>query len=269
MTRRFAVLGDPVAHSKSPAMHAAGYRALDLDCTYEAIRATPADLSALVRRLREGEFDGFNVTIPHKRRILEHVDRVDPSAERVGAANTLVRTADGAVVAYNTDVPALAAELMKLAPERTRGEWRASRAIVLGTGGAAASAIAALENDLLVREVVVRSRRGADALAPTDFDGEALTIIQATSAGMDGADPGDGVADAIGWRALPARAVALDVVYAPRETPFLRAASAHRIRFANGLGMLARQGALAFELWLGVPAPYEAMLAAIDVEVAP
>jgi shikimate dehydrogenase len=263
MTRRFAVLGDPVAHSKSPAMHAAGYRARALDCAYEAIRATPADLAPLVQSLREGRFDGFNVTVPHKRRILDHVDRVDPSAESVGAANTLVRTAEGAVVAYNTDVPALAAELAKLAPERTKGEWRASRAIVLGTGGAAASAIAALERDLGVREVIVRARRGADALRPTDFDGAVLTIVQATSAGMDGADPGDVVADAIAWSALPARAVALDVVYAPRETPFLRAASAHRIRAINGLGMLARQGALAFELWLGGPAPYDAMLAAI------
>ena len=93
MTRRFAVLGDPVAHSKSPAMHAAAYRALGLDCTYEAIRATPADLALLVRSLREGGFDGFNVTIPHKRRILEHADRLDPSAESVGAATMVCTTA--------------------------------------------------------------------------------------------------------------------------------------------------------------------------------
>src|SRR5580704_2332543 len=106
-------------------MHAAAYRALHLDCAYEAIRATPADLAALVRALRDGGYDGFNVTIPHKRRILEHVDRVDPSAESVGAANTLVRAKDGAVVAHNTDVPALAAELRRLAPERTAEEWRA------------------------------------------------------------------------------------------------------------------------------------------------
>jgi shikimate dehydrogenase len=80
---------------------------------------------------------------------------------------------------------------------------------------------------------------------------------------MEGAEPGDGVAASIDWGALPPRAVALDVVYAPLETPFLRAASAHGFRCANGLGMLAMQGALAFELWLAVPAPYNAMLAAI------
>ena len=263
MTRRFALLGDPVAHSKSARMHAAAYRALGLDCTYEAIRATPADLAALVRALREGSYDGFNVTIPHKRRILEHVDAVDPSAESVGAANTLVRAKDGTVVAHNTDVPALAAELARLAPERTKDEWRGSKAIVLGAGGAAASAISALEDELGVRAVVVRGRRGAEPLTPSELDEGVLTIVQATSAGMDGADPGEVVANAVEWSALPAGAIALDVVYAPRETPFLRAAAAHGVRSANGLGMLARQGALAFELWLGVPAPYDAMLGAL------
>ncbi len=80
---------------------------------------------------------------------------------------------------------------------------------------------------------------------------------------MTGADPGEGIAQAVGWSDLPPSAVALDVVYTPRETPFLRAASTRAIRSADGLGMLAMQGALAFELWLGVPAPYDAMLAAL------
>src|SRR5215472_14330173 len=116
---RFAVLGDPIAHSKSPKMHAAAYRALGLAHVYEAIRATASDLPALVRALRDGAFDGFNVTVPHKQRILELVDRVDASASHVGAANTLVRAPGGEIVAHNTDVPALAHELRRLAPERT------------------------------------------------------------------------------------------------------------------------------------------------------
>jgi shikimate dehydrogenase len=88
--------------------------------------------------------------------------------------------------------------------------------------------------------------------------------MQTTSCGMTGAAPGEIVANAVDWSALPAYAVALDVVYAPSETPFLRAARARGLRAANGLGMLARQGALAFELWLGIPAPYDVMLAAIS-----
>jgi shikimate dehydrogenase len=267
---RFAVLGDPVAHSKSPAMHAAAYRALRLDHTYEAIRALPADLPRLVGALRDGAYQGFNVTVPHKRRILEYVDAVDASAARVGAANTLVRSPSGQIVAHNTDVPALAHELARLAPERTAEEWAASTAIVLGSGGAARSAVAALASGLHVREVLVRARSPGEVcgvvagpLVGSDRDRAALTIVQATSAGMDGADDGAAIAAAVAWGELPPRAVALDVVYAPPETPFLRAAAAHGARGANGLGMLAMQGALAFELWLGLPAPQTAMLAAL------
>jgi shikimate dehydrogenase len=95
------------------------------------------------------------------------------------------------------------------------------------------------------------------------IDRAASIVVQATSAGMSGADPGDAVASAIAWSAVADAAVAIDAVYAPPETPFLRAARSRGLRAKNGLGMLARQGALAFELWLGVPAPYDAMLAAI------
>jgi shikimate dehydrogenase len=262
---RFAVLGDPIAHSKSPRMHAAAYRALGLPHVYEAIRATPDDLGPLVRRLRDGEYAGFNVTVPHKKRILEHVDAVDPSVAACDAANTLVRDARGRITAHNTDVPALARELARLAPERTPDEWARGVAVVLGSGGAARSAVAAL-GSLGVRDVVVRARtpgEGREPLAPSPRDRDVLTIVQATSAGMTGADAGDAVAAAVAWPDLPPSAVALDVVYAPPRTPFLRAAAERGLRHANGFGMLAMQGALAFELWLGVPAPYDAMLGAL------
>ncbi len=286
----FALLGDPVAHSKSPAMHAAAYRALGMPHVYQAIRATPDELAGYVARLRARELAGLNITVPHKQRILDHVDAVDASAVVCGAANTLVLRADGSVRAYNTDAPALAAEITALAPDQ-RERWRSATAIVLGNGGAARSAIAALAIDLGVARVVVRARVFADASArvafpsewtrllarsgsatkivaadlhaDADVEGASLVVVQATSAGMSGASPGDAVATAIDWPALPPQAIALDVVYAPPETPFLRAATAHGLRCANGVGMLARQGALAFELWLGVPAPYNAMLTAL------
>jgi shikimate dehydrogenase len=271
-------------------MHAAAYRALGLPHSYEAIRAAPEDLKSLVQQLRDGVFDGFNVTVPHKRRILEHVDAVDASASAVGAANTLVRGSDGRIVAHNTDVPALARELLGLAPERTPDAWAASRALVLGTGGAARSAVVALAELLGVAEVIVRGRRPeafgeemrallasrgsrvAATIAVEPFAGapdrdrrdrDVEVVLQGTSAGMHGAEPGEACAAAVAWEALPAHAIALEVIYAPPETPFMRAAMAHGIRTANGFGMLARQGALAFELWLGVPAPYSAMLGAL------
>jgi shikimate dehydrogenase len=284
---RFAVVGDPVAHSKSPAMHAAAYRANGLPHTYEAIRATAEDLPRLVASLRDGTFDGLNVTVPHKQRVLDYVDAVDPSAAAVGAANTLVRAPDGRIVAHNTDVPALVGELKSLAPERTDDEWAGSRAIVLGTGGAARGAVIALAEHLGVAEIIVRGRDTSSfeasmralfaARAPrTSLIAEPWrpsqhrermvdTIVQATSAGMEGADSGEATKNVIAWSALPPSAIALEIIYAPPETAFLRAAADHHLRAANGFGMLARQGALAFELWLGLPSPLDAMRGALEI----
>jgi shikimate dehydrogenase len=278
--RRFAVIGDPVAHSRSPAMHAAAYRALGLPYAYEAVRASADDLPRVVDALRSGAYDGLNVTVPHKERVLELVDRLDATAQGIGAANTLVRASDGSVVAHNTDARALAAELERLAQPGSR--WSGARVLVLGSGGAARAAIAACAQ-LGVAEIAVRARAFDDPsrrdrfvqAAPAPITAQAfraseaseketLAVVQATSAGMKGADAGEVVADAVAWAALPASAVAIDVVYAPRSTPFLRAARARGLRCDDGLGMLARQGALAFELWLGRPAPLEVMRAALE-----
>jgi shikimate dehydrogenase len=280
----FALLGDPVAHSLSPTMHAAAYRALGLPHRYEALRCSAAELGPLVAELRGGRYAGFNVTVPHKRRVLEHVDAVDESAALAGAANTLVLR-EGRVVAHNTDAPALAAELEALRPRK------AARALVLGAGGGARSAVLALVTRLGASHVAVRARPAADAGARSAFVSElrraaeksgssaelvlepwsaapererdTAIVVQATSAGMSGAAPGEAVASVVSWHDLPPDAVVLDLVYAPRETPFLAAARARGLAAESGLGMLARQGALAFELWLGVPAPLEAMRAAL------
>jgi shikimate dehydrogenase len=283
-SRRFAVIGDPVSHSRSPLMHAAAYDALGLRHTYEALRVAEHDLPAIVAALRRGEFGGLNVTVPHKERVLPLVDALDDSARSIGAANTLVRREDGRVVAHNTDTPALAAELRRLG--QPPGPWARGRGLVLGSGGAARAAVGALAA-VGVREIVVRARafddparreafaRGAPSpvvarpLSPSrESERETVIVVQATSAGMKGADPGETVAGAVAWDALGDGAVAVDVVYgAPglgRVTPFLRAARARGLRCDDGLGMLARQGALAFELWLGVAAPVDVMRAALD-----
>jgi shikimate dehydrogenase len=278
--RRFAVVGDPVSHSRSPAMHAAAYRALGLSFSYDAVRATQNELPRVVDALRRGAYDGLNLTVPHKERVLELVDELDASARAIGAANTLVRTADGRVVAHNTDAPALAEELTRLAGPGI--SWASGRGLVLGSGGTARAAIAAFKK-LGVREIVVRARAFEDqvrrerfvAAAPAAIvaqpwrasaatEGATLAVVQATSAGMTGADPGEAVANVVEWGALPNHTVAIDVVYAPRDTPFLRAARARGLIGDDGLGMLARQGALAFELWLGMPAPLDAMRAALE-----
>ncbi|MCL2724440.1 MAG: shikimate dehydrogenase [Polyangiaceae bacterium] len=285
---RFAVIGSPVAHSMSPGMHAAAYRALGLPHVYEKIETTEAEVGARVEALRRGEFAGLNVTVPHKIRVQAFVDEIDARARVAGAANTLVRGEDGRITAHNTDVPALAGELVRLAEKQGAETFRGSTALVLGAGGAARAAIVALASMLGVARIVVRDvtfphhaftaeMRGAlaaigarveivaEPLVPARSEAANLSaIVQATSCGMNGGAPGEIVADAVGWSTVPDRVVALDVVYAPRSTPLLARARARGLVADNGLGMLARQGALAFERWLGVPAPFDVMRADLE-----
>jgi shikimate dehydrogenase len=284
---KFGVIGDPIAHSKSPIMHASAYRALGMKHTYEAHRVESADLGSWVARVRSGEFNGLNVTVPHKEAVLAFVDHIDESARAVSAANTLVLH-EGRVIAYNTDVPALAEEVMQLAPETPRSAYEGAVGIILGSGGTARSAVASLALRLRLRKVVVRARAFTNDASCMQFrrnvesvlgqtelvteplvpraapeEPNVLVVVQATSAGMTGKDDGTEIASAVSFTSLPVRAAALDVIYAPPRTPFMAAAERAGVRTGNGLGMLARQGALAFELWLGVPAPYNAMLAAL------
>jgi shikimate dehydrogenase len=288
---RFAVVGDPVAHSKSPAMHNAAFRTLGLPHRFEAQRASVEELPLMVGLLHDGTYEGLNVTVPHKQRVLSLVDTLDESARVAGAANTLVRGKDGRVTAHNTDAPALAEELRRLCEGTLRtGElsegglaWREMRGLVLGSGGAARAAIVALGVHLGVGDIVVRARSFADPsksrefasttpcsvapqpwIASHDSEERTLAIVQCTSAGMHGADPGSAVADVVDWNALPDDAIALDVVYVPRDTPWLRAARVRGLRCDDGLGMLARQGALAWQLWLGINAPLGVMRAALE-----
>ena len=287
---KFGVIGDPVAHSKSPAMHTSAYRALRMPHTYEAHRVPKDDLRAWVDRVRQGEIAGLNVTVPHKEAVLAFVDVVDETARDVAAANTLVCRA-GKVIAYNTDIPALAEEILSLAPDLSRADFAAASGLILGSGGTARSAVASLARHLRLRKITVRARAFDKDAACTHFrksvesvlgdtllelevlsaqsaeapreEPQPLVVVQATSAGMTGKDSGDSIARAVSFASLKARAVALDVIYSPARTPFLDAAERAGVRATNGLGMLARQGALAFELWLAVPAPYNAMLSAL------
>jgi shikimate dehydrogenase len=278
---RFAVIGNPVSQSKSPAMHAAAYRALGMSCTYEAIRTRDEELRGVVERVRTGDLAGVNVTVPHKARVLELVDDVEPSALAVRAANTLVREGRR-VVAHNTDVPAIEEELLAQGA-RAKG----SHALVLGTGATARSAIHALAR-LGASRITVRGRavRSGDTavlraeLARAAFGGstelhlepfeaspqadrEMMVVVQATSLGMPGGDDGRFAAMAVDWPSLPPSATLLDVVYSDAPTAFVVAARARELSVADGRGMLARQGARAFELWTGRPAPVEVMRGAL------
>jgi shikimate dehydrogenase len=284
---RFVLLGHPVAHSMSPAIHQAAYAALGLPHRYELFDApAEADVAAAVQELRASAIAGANVTIPWKRVALRLADSADRTAAEVGAANVLVRTDAGQVVAYNTDVPALQSELLRLvsAPRRV---------VVIGSGGAALAAVAAAR--ALGAEVGVVARRfrpdaggalpaseefvrlGARALpwpeplrlAELDaFLKTADLVVQASSAGMHGASGGDTVANLVRWSEMPQQAAAYDLVYNPTETAFLRAARAAGRVAEGGLGMLVGQARAAIKLWLGDLPPPEPLLAAAQRALA-
>ena len=274
----FVLIGHPVGHSLSPAIHRAAYHELGLaehryvavDCPDEA--AVVAQLGAL----RRGDVSGANVTVPWKRLALECADEVHPSAAATGAANVLSPTgSNGAcrLVAHNTDVPALAAEL-------GRGRPGARTATVIGNGGAALAAVVACRA-LGVEQITVVARRfrgrdpsswpGAEALTargatlvawPDDADAKRPSlfrervvasdiVVQSTTDGMSGATDGTTVRDLVPFHELARGAFAYDVVYNPEITPFIAAARAAGVSAESGLGMLVGQAALAIELWLG------------------
>jgi shikimate dehydrogenase len=287
VTERFVLLGHPVAHSLSPAIHGAAYRALGFGHRYELLDVPDeAALASAIGAVRRGELAGANVTVPWKRAALSLADRADATARDVGAANVLARDGAHGVVAHNTDVLALVEELGALAPSP-------ARVLVLGAGGASLAAVAAARA-LGARSIGVSARRfdakldraswpyGAELerlgaeLVPygagqgplADFAVRSDVVVQATSAGMHGAGPGEDVSRVIPWAALPKTSVAYDLVYNPADTPFLSDARKAGLVAKGGLGMLVAQAARAFELWLGVAPPRDVMLVAARTALA-
>jgi shikimate dehydrogenase len=293
---RLALLGQPVGHSLSPAIHAAALSALGLPHSYAAMEiSTTTALRRVVDELRCGSLHGANVTMPYKRAVLELVDIVAPAAIAVGAANVVYRGAAGRVVADNTDATALASELAELGASVVGPR---SRAVIVGSGGAALAAVEACAS-LGYAQIGVTSRSwgsldalftsasaerarlhgaltvpwpGAGATPMLRRPWDELTegadlVLQATSAGMSGQDSGDEVAGIVPWRRLPAGALAYDLVYRPLVTPFVASARAAGLRAESGLGMLVHQAALSLELWLGRRAPVSVMRRAAQAEL--
>jgi shikimate dehydrogenase len=289
--KRFVLVGHPVAHSLSPVIHHAAYEALGLSYQYDLCDCPlEADVERLVEDLRSGKIAGANVTIPWKRLALKLADRVAPSAHRVGVANVLERSADGAIVAHNTDVPALVEEFQRLASTLRR-------VVVIGNGGAAPAVVSALQ-DAGADRVALTARRflatepetnwphaaeftaqGAALLAWPESDPRARVrfrevlarvdvIVQCTSAGMYGADEGDTLASIVPWEHVPQSALAYDLIYNPAVTPFLARAKEAGLHAENGLGMLVAQAALAIKLWLNVSPARTTLESAARAELA-
>ncbi len=272
--KHFYVIGDPIAHSLSPAMHTAALRLLDLPHTYEAMRVPADRLPAVLDRVRRGEIHGLNVTVPHKVEAMRLCDQFTDEVTTTGAVNTVFLDATGRLVGSNTDCDGLRADLLaeNIVPKR---------ALILGTGGAARAAIVAVRalgaqvsiagrSDAAARSLAHET--GADAVPwETLGSGPYDLIVNATSAGMEGGSDGTPIADA--WSRAPrdVNAVAYDLVYRPAVTPFLQRARDDGARALNGLGMLVEQGARALSVFLGTPIEprvKRAMRAAVEAALA-
>jgi shikimate dehydrogenase len=275
--QRVGLIGDPVAHSRSPAMQNAAFVAVGLDARYEVWPTPAAALAQRVAALRAAEVLGANVTVPHKRAIMPLLDAIAPTAQMVGAVNTIVHV-DDRLIGHNTDAEGLAAAL------RAIGWDDVEMGIVLGAGGAARAAAVALQQ-LGARTVCVLARQpdqargltdelaahladvallwgdlaGTDAAVWRRMLAGADILINATPVGMP-ERPGIPLPDAV-LDLMRAGTLVLDLI--TNDTPLLAAARARELPALNGLPMLLHQGALAFTLWTGQRAPIEVMWRAL------
>ena len=256
MTRPYAeVIGDPIAHSKSPLIHNFWLAKLGIDAEYRKTHVRAAELADYFTRRREdAKWRGCNVTIPHKQAVVPHLDSLDARAEAVGAVNTIVAAG---LVGFNTDVAGIIEPLAEVA--------LAGREVaVIGAGGAARAAVAALQQlgageiSLLNRtlgkaaellRVAGANRRALPLDAPLD---DVALVVNTSSLGMTGQ-----AALALDLSRVADDCVVFDAVYAPLDTPLLIAARARGLRTIDGLHMLVGQAAAAFELFFGQPAPRE------------
>jgi shikimate dehydrogenase len=268
---RAEVIGDPIARSKSPAIHRFWIERLGLAAAYDAVSVSSSGLAEyLSERRGEPEWRGCNVTMPHKQAVIPLLDRLDPLAERIGAVNTVVREADGTLSGYNTDAPGFLEPLAGV----LAGAHFFRMARVLGTGGAGRAIVASLAGEgfviVLAGRDPARARALLDQLAPGDlnqaidlahfvdrtefaFDDRAGCldlVVNASPLGMRGQPP-----LAFDWSHAPPGAIAYDIVTDPPDTPFLKAARAAGHRTFDGVSMLIGQAALAFKRFFDIPPP--------------
>jgi shikimate dehydrogenase len=263
IARKAAVLGRPVAHSLSPVLHGAAYRALGLSWTFTALDVGAGELAQFLAPCGP-EWVGFACTMPLKREALALASAASPQATAVGAANTLLRRPDGSWSADNTDVAGIVAALREYGV-------RPATATVLGAGGTAQAAVVALAELGLARcTVQVRDvTRTGDVRAAAQRAGIDVDV------GVLGDPPGElvistlppGAADPIAGGEWRAESAVLDVVYAPWPTPLAAAVAAAGGTVIGGTLMLLHQAALQVRLMTGRPAPVEAMRAALREKV--
>lgn len=275
-TRIVGIIGWPVEHSLSPAMHNAAFAAAGLDFAYVALPVPPERVKDAIMSIRAMGLRGVNVTVPHKQAVLPFLDKIGPLARLLGAVNTIIND-NGVLRGENTDGYGFMTALREGAGFEAKG----TSCAIIGTGGAGRALAFTLALDGAARLTLVnRPMDWAEAVAKEMQDkakdlpeplaelsvhglddpglasqlAECDLIVNSTSLGMHEGDP-----SALPGDAFPAKAVVCDIVYTQRETLFSRLARERGCRTVHGLGMLLHQGARAFELWTGQKPDVELM----------
>ena len=264
--KTYSIIGDPVHHSLSPAMHNAAFNSLQLNSTYIAFRVPKGQLEESIEALRAIGIAGFNVTIPHKVDILKFMDYLDSSAKKAAAVNT-VHNMDGILKGYNTDIFGF------IEPLRKRNvNFNGMNILLLGAGGSARAVIAAFSETKGINKITIvnRTQEKASQLAEkgidlglechvTEMDNikriavESHLIVNTTSIGMNEE------ASVIGYEDISKNAIVYDIVYKPVITNLLENARYAGAAVVYGYEMLLEQGARAFEIWTDLQAPRDIM----------
>ena len=278
-TKLCGLMGDPVGHSISPAMHNAAFRALGLDYAYLPFHVRSGDLPAALQGMRALNIRGLNVTIPHKVAVIGLLDGLDPLAEQIGAVNVVLNSS-GRLMGYNTD----AQGFLRMLAGQGIGP-RGKDIVVLGAGGAARAICFALASQGASLTIVNRTAARAQACAGdiskafgapvkalgpdperlADALADAGLLVNATSVGMlpdCGATP-------VGRDLLGPHLTVVDIVYNPYQSRLLKEAAEAGAGTVSGLEMLIWQGALAFEIWTGRQAPLDVMRKAAAAAIRP
>ncbi len=270
-TKLCGLIGDPVEHTMSPAMHNAAFRNAGLDYIYVAFRVTADKLAAAIEGIRALQIPGMNVTIPHKVNVIPLLDKLDPLAEKIGAVNTIVND-NGVLTGYNTDATGFLQPLLEKGVEpkgknvAVIGAGGASRAVsfILADRGANIVVLNRIEElewaaDLAER-ITQEFGKPVNALELTEGNlagviDRADILVNATSVGMS---PNDGIS-AVPAKLLNKDLIVYDVVYNPEKTQFLKDAEKAGATIISGVDMLVWQGILAFEKWMGIKPPFDLM----------
>lgn len=270
---RLGLIGYPLGHSLSPKIHTAALKSCGLEGDYSLFPISPDDkqgLKGLLDRVRSGEIVGVNVTIPHKQNVIEFMDVLTPTAQAIGAVNTIYLR-ENKLIGDNTDAPGFLSDLKKFI-----GSWELEigrSALVLGAGGSARAVVFALANDGWKASITARRIEKAQELASQFENATAIElnlqtfkptnlhlIVNTTPIGMTPNIDSSPLPENL---SLPQHVAVYDLVYNPSETKLVRDVRLQGLRATTGLGMLIEQAALAFQLWTGHFPPKDILLESV------